>query len=253
MIHPTALISSSAQIDEGVEIGPYSIVHENVHIKRDTKIGAFSEVGLQTPLAKNTLLVVGANSVIRSHAVIYSGSEIGAGLQTGHHVCIRENSLISEGVQLGSRTDVQGDCSIGAYTKLHADVHVGKKSKIGSFVWLFPEVLLTNDPMPPSEIMKGPTIGDYCVVASKSLLFPGVTLFPNSVIGAGSVVKNDIAEWKLASGSPAKPVCDVRVLRMPNNPKEKAYPWRDRFQRGYPEEVINNWVGQNLTRKNRIG
>lgn len=244
MIHPTALISSSAQIDEGVEIGPYSIVHENVHIKRDTKIGAFCEIGLQTPHAKNALLVVGANSVIRSHAVIYSGSEIGAGLQTGHHVCIRENSLISEGVQLGSRTDIQGDCSIGAYTKLHADVHVGKKSKVGSFVWLFPEVLLTNDPIPPSEILEGPTIEDYCVVASKSLLLPGVTLSANSVIGAGSVVKNDIQEWKLAVGNPAKPICDVRVLRMPDNPKEKAYPWRMRFHRGYPEDVIKSWVKQ---------
>ena len=237
MIHPSALVSSSAKVDEGVEIGPYSIVHENVWIKRDTKVGAYCEIGSPNPLAKKATLEIGEGSVIRSHTVIYSGSSIGPGLHTGHHVCIRENSEISAGVQLGSRTDVQGDCTIGDHSKLHADVHVGKKSRIGSFVWLFPEVLLTNDPMPPSEMLIGPTIEDYCVVASKVLIFPGVTIAA-------------IAEWKLATGNPAKPACDVRILRMPGNPKEKAYPWRNRFHRGYPDEVVQAWIEQCQTKGN---
>lgn len=244
MIHPTALVSSSAQIDDGVEIGPYCIIHEHVRIKKNTKLGAYCELGLPTPLAHENYLEIGENSVIRSHSVIYTGSRIGAGLQTGHHVCVRENSYLAEGVQLGSRTDVQGDCSIGMYTKLHADVHVGKQSRIGSFVWLFPEVLLTNDPMPPSEKLIGPVIEDYCVVASKVLVFPGVTIGNNSVIGAGSVVKSDIPEWKLATGNPAKPACDVRILRMPDNPKQKAYPWRYHFHRGYPQEIVQAWTEQ---------
>ena len=244
MIHPSVLVSSSARIDEGVEIGPYTIIHENVWIKKNTKIGAFCEIGLPTHLAKEEKLEIGEQSNIRSHSVIYVGSRLGNGLQTGHHVCIRENSEIAQGVQLGSRTDVQGDCSIGEYTKLHADVHVGKKSKIGSFVWLFPEVLLTNDPIPPSEKLLGVIIEDYCVVASKVLIFPGVKIACNAVIGAGSVVKTDIPEWKLVTGNPAKAVCDVRILRMPENPKEKAYPWRNRFHRGYPEEVVSLWSEQ---------
>jgi acetyltransferase-like isoleucine patch superfamily enzyme len=118
---------------------------------------------------------------------------------------------------------------------------VGKKSTIGSFVWLFPEVLLTNDPMPPSEILIGPTIEDYCVIASKALIFPSVKIGANAVVAASSVVKADIPEWKLAMGNPAKPACDIRILRMPDNPKEKAYPWRNRFHRGYPEAVVNAW------------
>jgi len=244
MIHPTALVSSSAKIDEGVEIGPYCIIHEHVWIKKNTKVGAYCEMGLTTPLAHEKQLEIGENSVIRSHSVIYAGSKIGAGLQTGHHVCVREKSDIAEGVQLGSRTDIQGDCSIGRHTKLHADVHIGKQSKIGSFVWLFPEVLLTNDPMPPSETLIGPVIEDYCVVASKVLVFPGVIIGNNAVIGAGSVVKSDIPEWKLATGNPAKPACDVRILRLPDNPKQKAYPWRNRFHRGYPKEIVQAWTEQ---------
>jgi acyl-[acyl carrier protein]--UDP-N-acetylglucosamine O-acyltransferase len=244
MIHPSAFVSSSAKIDEGVEIGPYSIIYDDVWIGRNTKVGAFCEIGLPTPHAKQSKLEIGESSVIRSHAVIYIGSQIGFGLQTGHYVCIRENSEIAEGVQLGSRTDVQGDCSIGAHTKMHADVHIGKQSRIGSFVWLFPEVLLTNDPMPPSETLIGPVIEDFCVIASKVLIFPGVKVGSNAVIAAGSIVKTDVPGWKLAAGNPAKVACDVRILRMPLNPKEKAYPWRDRFHRGYPEEVVQAWIEQ---------
>ncbi len=244
MIHSTAIVSSDARIDEGVEIGPYSIIHKGVWLKKNARVGAYCELGIPSLLAKDKLLEIGDNSIIRSHSIFYSGTKIGSGLQTGHQVCVRENSDLGDGVQLGSRTDIQGDCIIGAHTKMHADVHVGKHSKIGSFVWLFPEVLLTNDPIPPSENLVGPVIEDYCVVASKVLVFPGVTISNNSVIAAGSVVKNDIPEWKLAVGNPAKPTCDVRILRMPNNPREKAYPWRNRYHRGYPQEIIQAWLEQ---------
>lgn len=244
MIHSTALVSSSAKIEEGVEIGPFSIIHENVWIKKNTKIGAYCELGVPTRLAQENQLEIGETSVIRSHSVIYSGSKIGSGFHTGHHVCVRENSIIAECVQLGSRSDIQGDCRIGAHSRFHADVHIGKKSKIGSFVWLFPEVLLTNDPMPPSELLIGPVIEDYCVLASKVLVFPGVTISTNAVISASSVVKASIPAWQLAAGNPAKPVCDTRILRLPGDPKVKAYPWRDRFHRGYPQEIVQTWIEQ---------
>ena len=39
MIHPTAVVDKNAQIDETVEIGPYSIIRENVSIGKDTVIG----------------------------------------------------------------------------------------------------------------------------------------------------------------------------------------------------------------------
>lgn len=242
MIHPTAIISPLSKIGKSVEIGPYTIVHDNVHIGENSKIGAFCEIGLPTPLAINNKLTIGSHANIRSHSVIYTGSEIGAYLQTGHHICIRENSNIDDGVQIGSRSDIQGDCSIGQYTKMHADVHIGKNSTIGSYVWLFPEVLLTNDAMPPSEKLIGPIIEDYCVLASKVLVFPGVHIKKHAVISAASVVKQDIEEWKLVSGNPAKSVCDARILRMPNNPKQKAYPWTTRFHRGYPNEIVKQWI-----------
>lgn len=241
MIHQTAIISSKALISDNVEIGPYSIIYENVIIGNNSKIGAYCEVGIDTPLAKEKKLIIGTNVNIRSNASIYIGSKIGNDLQTGHGVTIRENSEIGIGVQLGSRTDVQGDCIIGDYTKMHADVHIGKMSKIGKFCWLFPEVLLTNDPTPPSNDLLGVTIEDYVVVAAKSLLMPGVVLKQNSVIAAGSLVNSDVPEGKLVQGNPAKVICSANVLRLKTDVRIKAYPWYRRFFRGYPKEIVLKW------------
>ncbi len=244
-VHDTAVISSSAELGVDVEIGPYSVIGDHVRLGAGSRVGAFCHLGITTGLANNQSLKVGARAIIRSHSVLYSGSTIGDDLVTGHHVCIRENSIIGTGVQIGSRSDVQGDCEIGDFTKLHADVHVGKKSIIGKFCWLFPDVLLTNDPIPPSEILNGPKISDYVVIASKALLFPGVRIGSDSFVSAASVVKNDVDRFSLVSGDPAKRKCDIRILRMPDDPRLKAYPWRFRFQRGYPEQVQEDWkVGE---------
>ena len=38
MIHPTAIVDPTAEIDESVEIGPYTIVQKNVIIGQGTRI-----------------------------------------------------------------------------------------------------------------------------------------------------------------------------------------------------------------------
>lgn len=242
MTHNNAIISPLAKLGTNVSIGPFSIIHDHVEIGDNTTIGSHCEIGIPTQLAKTQILTIGQNSIIRSHSVIYIGSNIGSGFSTGHGVTVRENSEIGLEVQLGSRGDIQGDCSIGNYTKMHADVHVGKESQIGSYVWMFPEVLLTNDPTPPSNTLKGVTVEDFAVLAAKVLVLPGVIIRKDSVIAAGSVVKNDVPENKLFSGNPGKVICDASVLRCADDIRKKAYPWRYRFHRGYKETDILKWL-----------
>lgn len=243
-IHPTALVSPDASLGKNVEIGPYSVIHAGVDIGDESKVGAFCEIGIPTPLAKSPTLRIEKSARIRSHAVIYAGSHVGRGFTTGHYVNVRENAVIGDGFQLGNRSDVQGDCHIGQYVRTHADVHIGKGSVVGNYVWLYPQVLLTNDPDPPSEALVGSEIGDFAVIAAKVLLMPGVHVGRECVIGAAAVVTRDIEPGRVAKGNPAVEVCDASLLRLHSHPGKHAYPWRDRFRKGYPESVIQEWLKQ---------
>ena len=240
-IHPTAIVSQQARLGDNVVIGPFCIIHDGVEIGPDSEIDAYCELGIPSPLAHSAALSIGGGSKIRSHAAIYVGSNIGAEFTTGHYVTVRENRELGRGVQLGNRSDVQGDCTVGDFVKTHADVHIGKSSYIGNFVWLFPEVLLANDPMPPSENLLGVRIEDYAVIAAKCLVHPGVTIGKDAVVAAASVVKADVPEGKLVQGNPAKQICDAAVLRLRGDVRKRAYPWRYRFTRCYPKEVLELW------------
>jgi len=52
-------------------------------------------------------------------------------------------------------------------------------------------------------------IRDNCVIGERAILLPGVTIGPNSVVGAGSVVARSIPPDVLAAGNPAKPVMTI--------------------------------------------
>jgi len=52
-------------------------------------------------------------------------------------------------------------------------------------------------------------IRDNCVIGERVILLPGVTIGPNSVVAAGSVVARSIPPDVLAAGNPAKPVMTI--------------------------------------------
>ena len=154
-VHTSSHVSPLAKLGDDVEIGPFSIIHENVILGNRVKVGAYCELGISTPLGDGTPLIIGEDSLIRSHSVFYESSSFGAGLTTGHHVTVREKTVAGPGFQIGTLSEIQGDCVVGNYVRLQSNVFIGKKTTIGNFVWILPYVVLTNDPTPPSNVLIG--------------------------------------------------------------------------------------------------
>jgi len=241
MIHELAVVSSKAEIGNNVEIGPFTIVHDNVIVGDNCIIEGYSEIGVSNHLSQGEHLIIGEDSHIRSHSVFYEGSSFGSGLVTGHRVTVRENTRAGNNLQIGTLSDIQGHCSIGNYVRFHSNVHVGQKSKIGDYVWIFPYVVLTNDPHPPSDILDGVTIEDYAVIATMSVVLPGAVVSNGCLIGAHSSVKGTTIPDMVYAGSPAKKICPTERIKLKDE-SGSAYPWRKHFHRGYPEEIIKKWV-----------
>jgi acetyltransferase-like isoleucine patch superfamily enzyme len=241
MIHPTAIVNSKAQIGKNVTIGPYTIIHDNVTIGDSTTIESFCEIGYPSPLAEAKSLLIGTNSLIRSHSVFYQGSVLGDGLRTGHHVTVREKVIAGSDLQIGTSTDLQGDCEIGNHVRTHSRVFIAKNAKIGNFVWIMPCVAFTNDPHPPSNCAVGVTAEDYSVIATMSVILPGITLGQHSLVAAHSLVNRDVMAHTVVGGCPAEIICKASEIKLRDGSGRSAYPWPAHFHRGYPEDTVRDW------------
>jgi len=244
MIHTTALVDPKARIGNGVVVDAYTIIHGNVIIGDNTKIGSHCEIGLPSSMSDGLPLVIGKSSLIRSHSIFYEGSVFGEKLSTGHRVTVREKTEAGDGLQIGTLGDIQGHCKIGDYVKFHSNVHIGQHSTIGNYVWIFPYVVLTNDPHPPSNVMMGVTVEDFVAIATMSIILPGVTVKSGALVGAHSSVSKNVDADTVVAGSPAKFVCDTSAIKLKDGSGESAYPWRRHFHRGYPEATVAAWVAE---------
>lgn len=244
-IHPTAIIHKDAVIGSNVSIGPYTIIHKNVSIGDDSYIGSHCEIGHPTHNpADGGMLIIGRNSHIRSYSIFYEGSYFGENLVTGHRVTVREKTKAGRNFQIGTLGDIQGHCEIGDFVRFHSNVHIGQHSKINDYVWIFPYVVLTNDPHPPSNVMRGVTVENYVAIATMSIILPGVTVKEGALVGAHSSVSRDVEPNTVVAGSPAKYICDTSSIKLKDGTNGSAYPWRRHFHRGYLPETVDKWIDE---------
>jgi acetyltransferase-like isoleucine patch superfamily enzyme len=244
-ISPLALISPRAVLGEGVAVGPWTVVHDNVTIQGNVTIESHCVIGYPTPLAEGEPLVIAEGSLIRSHSVFYEGSRFGPGLVTGHHVTVREKFVAGAGLQIGTLCDFQGHATVGDYVRTHSGVQINHGTRIGNFVWLFPHVVLTNDPHPPSDgFLAGVTVEDYAVIAAMACVLPGVRIGTRALVAAHSLVTKDVEPDSVVGGVPAKRLASTSDILLKDGSGRSAYPWMRHFHRGYPADIVRIWTEQ---------
>ena len=245
-------ISPKAIIGANVKIGDTTVIYDNVVIGDNSIICNDCIIG--EPLNdyyfgenyENPQTIIGENALIRSHTIIYSDSIFGHNFSTGHRVTIREKSKFGDNCRLGTVTDIQGYVEFGDNCWLHSNVHIGQQSKIGNYVFIYPYVVLTNDPTPPSDICVGATIGDFSQIAVGTVLLPGAEIGKHCLVGAQSLVGGKYEDYSLVIGNPAKRIKDVRDLKSKNT-GESHYPWPYNFSRNMPweKEGFEHWKKNN--------
>jgi acetyltransferase-like isoleucine patch superfamily enzyme len=169
-------------------------------------------------------LRLGPGARVRSGTVLYAGSSIGAGLETGHNVVIREQNVIGDGLNIWNSSTIDYGCTIGSGVKIHCNVYVAQFSTLEDDVFLAPGVQIANDPHPICGLcMRGPTIKHGARIGVNVTILPHVIIGEGALIGAGSVVTRDIPAQTLAYGNPARPVRAVGELPCPFDLVDRPY------------------------------
>ena len=166
-IHPSAQISESAFIDDGVEIGAFSVIGANVKIARGNQIHSHVVIDGHTTLGEDNIihsfaavggapqdlkfegepgeLIIGKGNKIREYVTLHIGTK-GGGMKTfigdnnlfmasshvAHDCKIGNNNVFANSVALAGHVEIGNNSVLGGMTGVHQFSCVGNYSMIGA-------------------------------------------------------------------------------------------------------------------------
>ena len=184
MIHPSALVSTEAEVCETASIGPWCIVeagvkiagdavlHSRVHVFEGTSIGVGTKIfdgaviGAEPQALKfggeKTFLEIGENCTIREYTTLNRGCGengltkilnnvlIMAYSHVGHDCFLAHGVVISNGVQLG------GHIKIGEFATIGGGTYIQQFAKIGAYSFAGGTLKIDRDVPPASRALGNP-------------------------------------------------------------------------------------------------
>jgi acetyltransferase-like isoleucine patch superfamily enzyme len=204
-------------------------IYPEVELGPDHVIGEYVVIGLPPrgvePGALKTC--IGSEAVIRTHTVIYAGNRIGDHFQTGHNVMVREENEIGNHVSIGTGSIVEHHVRIEDRVRIHSQAFIPEYSLLEEGCWIGPNVVLTNayHPLCPQakECLKGATIRAGAKIGANSTLLPDIEIGEQALVGAGSVVVEDVPARAVVIGNPARQIKTIDQLECPYGLIDKPY------------------------------
>ena len=151
------------------------------------------------------------NYSVHPSAIIDEGAQIGDNTQIWHWVHICSQAQIGQQCSLGQNVFIGNKVRIGNNVKIQNNVSVYDNVIIEDYVFCGPSMVFTNVYNPRSEISrkdeyretvvkKGATLGANCTIIC------GVQIGAFAFVGAGAVVNDDVKDFGLVVGVPAKQI-----------------------------------------------
>lgn len=186
MIHPTAIIDPSAEIDTDVTIGPYAIIHADTRIGSGTTIGPYTTIEPYVTIGEDCRIFQYASIGAAPQDLKFHGEK--TWLKIGRGSIIREFVTINRGTEFGG-----GITEVGEENYLMAYTHIAHDCKTGK------QVILANNSTLAGHII----LGDNVTVGGLVAIHQFVQIGDFAYIGGKSAVVKDIPPYVIASGDRA--------------------------------------------------
>ncbi len=195
-IHPTAIVSPKAELEDNVTIGAYAVVEDHTSIESGTVVHHHAYIARGAKLGQNcvihhsavvgnvpqdlkfegteeTLAVVGDGTVVREFATIHRATIHGSKSPAGTH----------DGV-----TRIGKNCLIMAYAHVAHDCSIGDS------------VILSN----AVQIGGHVTIGYHAIVGGLTGIHQFSLVGEHAMVGASVLIKKDVPPYSLIGDNPVR-------------------------------------------------
>jgi UDP-3-O-[3-hydroxymyristoyl] glucosamine N-acyltransferase len=228
-IHPSALVSPSARIGDGVFIGPFAVVSDDATVGERTTIGAHCFLGQGALIGPDCTLHSGVriyeNAEVGARTILHSGVVLGADgfgfnrTGSGYEKFPQIGRVVvGADVELGANVTVDraalGATTIGDGSKFDNMVHIGHNCSIGRHVIIVAQ----------TGVAGGSVIEDWCVIGGQVGIGDNVRIKSGAILGS----KSGVLTGKILPGNgqvywgvPARPLKDyLETLALQGRLKE---------------------------------
>jgi sugar O-acyltransferase (sialic acid O-acetyltransferase NeuD family) len=110
------------------------------------------------------------------------------------HSYIDSTSKIGAGVQVMPSATIHSFCTIGNYCIVNTNATIDHECVIGNGVHI----------MGAAAVAGRVCINDYATIGTNATILPNIRIGVGAFVGAGAVVTNDVEDYAIVIGSPAK-------------------------------------------------
>jgi len=181
-IHPSAIVSTSAQIGAGCYIGPYVTIGADVTLGCGVRVDSHCVVDGQTRIGDETHVYPFVSIGLPPQDLKFAGEETET--EIGCRSRIREFVTIHRGTPGGG-----GVTRIGSHSLIMAYVHIAHDCSIGS------HVIMANAATLAGHV----TVEDYACVGALCPVHQFVRVGAHSYIGGGTTLTRDVLPFSKTS------------------------------------------------------
>lgn len=148
---------------------------------------------------------------VHETAVVDEGARIGAGTRVWHWTHICEGARVGKDCSLGQNVFVANNVVIGDNVKIQNNVSVYDNVTLEDDVFCGPSMVFTNVYNPRSAVSRKDEYMDTLVcrgasIGANATIICGVSIGKYAFVGAGAVVKQDVPDYALVVGVPARQI-----------------------------------------------
>jgi len=188
VIHASAIVSDKASIADDVEVGPYSLIGDDVEIHSGTRVEGHVVINGPTVIGNDNHIYQFASIGDDPQDKKYAGEP--TKLTIGDRNTIREFCTISRGT-----TQDKGETILGDDNWIMAYVHIAHDCVIGN------KTIMANNATLAGHVH----IGDWVIFAGFSGAHQFCKIGAHSFVGMYAGVSRDVPAYITASGVPAVP------------------------------------------------